>query len=479
MAAYTSLYEKLRRYCAGQTLAMHMPGHKRSSAHAPYLNGLGAELDITEIEGFDNLHAPQGILLEAQQRAAGLWGVEESYFLVNGASGGILAMLYAALKRGDELLLARGSHKSVYHAIELCGLVPHFLLPPMIPDSGIFASISPAQVEQALKLHPQVRAVFLTSPSYEGVISDIAGIAQVCHARGVLLLVDEAHGAHLGLSGAFPSGAVECGADLVVQSLHKTLSSLTQTAILHRVTGRIDAGKLRHALAVFQTSSPSYLLMASIDGCVTLLREHPELLAQWRENLRELDGEIEKLARIRALVRSAPLPETVFAYDPGKILLHAPGLSGTALMRLLREECAVELEMAAPRYALAMTGLGDTRETMRRFASALTTLDAALPVCPPEKPQPDAETALYEFLPRLAMPPEAALNAPRRLLPWEQCAGHIAAEYVWAYPPGIPMLIPGERIDTALAEALKRAAAAPGRLHASFSDSADGLFVVF
>ena len=478
MAAYTSLYERLCKYCTGQALAMHMPGHKRNCTQAPYLDRLGAGVDITEIEGFDNLHAPQGILLEAQRQAAGLWGAEESFFLVNGASGGILAMLYAALRRGDELLLARGSHKSVYHAIELCGLVPRFLLPPTIKDSGIFGSISPVQVEQALAQHPQVRAVFLTSPSYEGVISDIAGIARVCHAKGVLLLVDEAHGAHLGLSGAFPTGAVQCGADLVVQSLHKTLSSLTQTAILHRCTSRIDPGKLRHALAVFQTSSPSYLLMASIDGCIMLLREKPELLTLWRENLQEFDQNISRLTRIQVLLRALPLPEEVFAFDPGKILLHTPGLSGTALMQLLRENYAVELEMAAPGYALAMTGLGDTRENIRRFASVLAALDTALSILPPQKIPPDAESTLYKSLPHLAIPPEEALNAPRKLVPWGQCAGHIAAEYVWAYPPGIPMLIPGERIDAALAGALVRAAGIPGRLHASFGGLCDGVFVV-
>lgn len=476
MGQYVSLYGRLSAYQAGDVLAMHMPGHKRNCAQAPYLSGLGAGLDITEIDGFDNLHAPQGILLEAQAHAARLWGADESFFLVNGTSGGILAALYTALRRGDEVLLARGSHKSVFHAIELCGLIPRFLLPPLMKDTGVFGSISPAQVEQALEHCPQVRAVLLTSPSYEGVISNIAEIARICHARNVLLLVDEAHGAHLGLSDGFPDGAVHGGADLVIQSLHKTLPSLTQTAILHRCGNRIDTGRLRHALSVFQTSSPSYLLMASIDGCVTLLHEKPELLTFWRENLRGFDRSVSKLTRIQPLLRSSPLPREVFAYDPGKILLHAAGVSGEAVMNALREKYRIELEMAAPRYALAMTGPGDTQESLMRLADALTSLETAFPV-QPQKTE-DAETELYESLPVLSMPPEAALNAPKHFAAWLQCVGETAAEYVWAYPPGIPLVIPGEHIDSGLAHTLSQAARLPGRLHASFSDAAEGIFVV-
>ena len=478
MQSYESLYEKLTQYHANGRLAMHMPGHKRNDTQASYLKGLAAGLDITEIDGFDNLHAPQGILLRAQQLAAKLWGAEESFFLINGSTSGILAAFYATLQRGDEILLSRGSHKSVYHAIELFGLLPHFILPSFIPDSTIFGSITPNQVEQLLRQYPNIRAVFLTSPSYEGIISDIAQIAKICHAKNIPLLVDEAHGAHLGLSDGFPAGAVHCDADLVVQSLHKTLPSLTQTAILHCCGNRIDSAQIRHALSIFQSSSPSYLLMASIDGCVTLLHQHPELFKYWRDNLRIFDDSISNLYHVQALMRTTPLPQEVFAYDPGKILIHAPGYSGSAVMELLRKEFSIELEMATSHYALAMTGLGDTRKSLSQLAEALIKLDAILAqqeICDWEF---ESESEIYGFLPSLSIAPETAVHSPRRLLSWEQCPGHIAAEYVWAYPPGIPILIPGETIDTGLARILAHISAIPGRLHSTFNGLSKGIYVV-
>lgn len=443
-----NLFEKLKAYAASDMLPMHMPGHKRN-AMTPCLRELGAAFDLTEIEGFDDLHHPEGVLREAQERAAALWGAEESCFLVNGSTGGILAGLYAAADRGGEILLARGAHKSVYHGIELLGLVPRFLCPPLAPGGSFFASVTPEAVQAALERYPAVRAVALTSPTYEGVLSDAAGIAKVCHERGVPLLVDEAHGAHLGFGG-FPGGAVRAGADLVIQSLHKTLPSLTQTAILHRSGTLIDPARLRHALSIFQTSSPSYLFLASIDGCIELLRERPEIIARWRENLERFDREVSGLERIDLPLRGK-LPENVFAYDPGKILITAKnGASGFALADALRRRHHIELEMAAPDHALAMTGPGDTPETLSRLAAALKELDRSLPdkeeAAPPPLP--------YGLLPELAELPGNAMSLPWELVPPAEAAGRTAAEYVWAYPPGVPLVIPGERLTKELAEAL-------------------------
>lgn len=470
------IFEALRALHESGMLPMHMPGHKRNAALSPYLGALGAGLDITEIEGFDNLHEPVGILREAQDRAATLWGAKESFFLVNGSSGGILAGLSALTNRGDEILIARNAHKSVFHAVELLGLAPRFLSPDFVGESSIFASVSPEKVESALIKYPSVRVVVVTSPSYDGVISDISSIARVCHARGALLFVDEAHGAHLGLGGGFPDGAVKSGADLVVQSLHKTLPSLTQTAILHVCSARVDTQRLRHALSVFQTSSPSYLFMASIDACVTLLRNQRALLASWRDALRGFDAETAVLSKIELPLRGKT-PETVYAFDPSKIVLSSRRASGETLATRLREAHGIELEMAVPDHALAMTGLGDTRETLARFASALASLDRALAALP-EIPASHADTSLYRIEPELVMPTADALRAKHRHTPLSACAGQIAAEYVWAYPPGVCMVLPGERITPALAEALASAARIPGHLHGSSGALPDGICTV-
>lgn len=443
MDAYKTLLERLKALAASDMLPMHMPGHKRSLL-APYLEELGAKLDVTEIHGFDDLHQPEGILREAQGRAAELWGAEESYFLVNGSSAGILAGLYACTRPGDELLLTRGAHKSIFHAIELGGLLPRFLLPPSLPG-GLFGSVSPAEVEAALEKYPKVKLVLLTSPTYEGVLSDVGGIARLCHGRGVLLMVDEAHGAHLGLGGGFPEGAVKAGADLVVQSLHKTLPSLTQTAVLHRNGGLVQPERLRHALAVFQTSSPSYLLMASIDSCVSLLREEPSLLSRWREALTGFDQKTSNLGQIEISFRHG-LPPQVFAYDPGKLILTPKSGSGYTLKDALREKFHIELEMAAPGYALAMTGVGDTTGSLDRLAKALRELDGRLPEGEVPPPLP------YGHLPEQVLSPGQAAKEDCRFVAPGQAAEQVAAEYVWAYPPGVPLVIPGERITTELAE---------------------------
>lgn len=465
MDKYGSLYEKLLALSESGVLPMHMPGHKRNASLAPYLSALGAKLDITEIDGFDNLHEAKGVLRQAQERAAGLWGAKESFFLVNGSSCGILAGLYALTRPGGEILLSRAAHKSVFHAIELCGLAPRFLAPDFVGESSIFASVSPSQVEAALDAFPNVKTVLVTSPNYDGVLSDIAGIARVCHARGAVLMVDEAHGAHLGLGGGFPDGAVKGGADLVVQSLHKTLPSLTQTAIAHVCSSRVDTEKLRHALSVFQTSSPSYLFLASIDACVTLLREDPAIMTDWRDALAWFDRETAALSRICLPLRRER-KANVFDFDPSKIILTSRKMTGEALMRHLREGFGTELEMAVPDHALAMTGAGDTRESLARFARALNDIDRAFASLP-DDPAPAPDAALYRIEPALALAPRDALCAEHARAPLSRCAGRIAAEYVWAYPPGVCMLIPGERITPELAAALARAAQIPGHLHGS------------
>ena len=295
--AEPSLIERLHRNGEEGRLPFHMPGHKRNTERFPYLDRLSATEDITEIDGFDNLHGAEEILAEAMARAASLWHSERAYFLVNGSSCGILAGIRALTKRGDTVLLSRNAHKSVYHAVELCGLKPIFLMPPYDNERGMFLSLPPRTVREALEAHPEVRLVVLTSPTYEGVLSDTASIAKLAHERGIPLLVDAAHGAHLGLSADFPIGAVEAGADIVVASLHKTLPSLTQTAILHAGGPLVDTARLAHQLAVFETSSPSYLFLASMDGCVRAL-EDGSVMREWMEFIFRKRKSCGRLARL-------------------------------------------------------------------------------------------------------------------------------------------------------------------------------------
>lgn len=471
------LIDRLKAYAPG-AIPMHMPGHKRNARLAEYLSGLPTDIDITEIDGFDDLHAPCGILKESMRLASKLWGSDESIYLVNGSTCGLLASVYALGFGGGEAVVARNCHKSAYHALEVTGVKPNFMLPEYDRALGAFGKLTTESVEKALDQTPDARFVLLTSPTYEGVMSDILGIVRVSHRRNVPVIVDEAHGAHLGLFGVFPSGAVRAGADIVIQSLHKTLPSLTQTAILHRNGNLVDGSALYHALDVFETSSPSYPLLSSMDGCVHLLTDAGRpILEMWFQNLERFYEGALRLTSLR--VRRRP------DADPGKIVIETggAGISGFELMRVLREEYSIELEMAMPAYALAMTGAGDTRENLDALFTALLEIDegfasskspsvvrdigasvskkSAVSSAEAEKCGADAARDVFPkcgtgfpeapTLPEAVLSPREALRANSVRVPVSDSEGRVSADYAWAYPPGIPMVVPGERIPRGFA----------------------------
>ena len=424
---------------AQDRLPMHMPGHKRSTLLAPYLRDLGAALDLSEIEGLDNLHRPEGILKDSMHLASGLYGAAASFYLVGGSTVGILAGVRALTRPGDKVILQRGSHLAVHNAAALCQLDPVYLYPPRLPDAGITGSLSSEALALAVARHPDARLLVLSCPSYEGVLSDLPALTALAHHAGLRVMVDAAHGAHLGLSKLFPAGAVASGADIVVQSLHKTLPSLTQTAIAH-ACDPVIASRLTAQLDVFQTSSPSYLLLASIDGCVRLLRERgDELFSRWRTMLDRFRAGTDDLRSLRVFDGRDPL---VFDHDPGKLLVicRGAGITGHRLMARMRDEYHIELETATDDYALAMTGMGDEEGGLLSFSRALHALDKSLvpAICAPYAP---------DIQPHRAFIPHEALLREAELVPMTLCRGRVCAEYLSVYPPGSPFLVPGEYID--------------------------------
>lgn len=461
---HKTLFEQLKEYIEQNPIPMHMPGHKRNVPGFAFLEELGAKYDITEIEGFDNLHAPSGILLDAMKYAAELWGSENCFFLVNGSTCGVLAAVRAAAKvsGSGRIIMSRNSHKSVYNAAELCGLEPIYLLPSAVEGFGFCGSITPKEVELSVQDNPGA-PVILTSPGYEGVISNIPEIAVICHMYGSPLIVDEAHGAHLDLSRSFTGGAVKAGADIVIHSLHKTLTGLTQTGLLH-VGGMIPAESVARELAVFESSSPSYLLMASIDGTAHLISERGrELFKAWADRLDCFDNRVGELCALRlpghgelfdcqfdrhmaGFARRGVQGEEVYDFDRSKIVISCEGTdtTGVALMQALRSRFGIECEMATGGYVVAMTGLLDESSNMERLSDAIRTLDGETHRTLPRVPF---------SLPRI--PPRRMSVPAARAEPSETCflkdsKGRIAAEYVWAYPPGIPMVVPGEEITDEL-----------------------------
>ncbi len=467
----SSLYQKLKEYNKTM-LPMHMPGHKRNLALSGtdgYLTALGADCDITEIAGFDNLAEPEEILLSMKERAARLWKSEDAYPLVNGSTCGILAAIYAAVPNGGPVIMARNCHKSVYNGVRIVNAKAVYLQPEQDPETGACGGVTPQAVEEALQIHKDAKLVIVTSPTYEGVVSDVEGICRAAHAYGVPVLVDSAHGAHFGFGG-FPKGTAECGADLVVHSLHKTLPCLTQTAMLHRNGELVRKEAVQSAINMFQTSSPSYLLLASIEGCMGLLETQGEsLTGNWEEALAGFYKETRKLRHIRVVESASAdgaectrriVGMSEFERDRSKIVICTRGtdLSGEVLTERLRKEYCIETEMAAEQYVIAMTGMGDTKESLARLLQALLELDVQCETG-------EVREMRYPDLPPVRMSAAEAEQVSVKEYGWKEAIGKIAGEYVWAYPPGIPLLVPGEEITEELVLFLLQKGTAGIRIH--------------
>ena len=425
------IYEKL---ISNKKIPMHMPGHKRNTALAPYLKHLGADLDVTEIDGFDNLHSPEGIIRDSMEKAAKLRGAKSAFYLVNGTTAGILASVSAVVSEGDTVICARNCHKSVYNALELRDAKTVFVMPKIHEKTDISGSILPADIENAINENPTAKLVIITSPTYEGVTSDIKGISRIAHSYGIPVLVDAAHGAHLGFCDSFLPDAISLGADISVESLHKTLPSLTQTAILYVNGDLVSTEKLQDKLSVFQSSSPSYLLMASIDGCINLLAEDgEELFSEWNERLSEFYKKCKDLKNLKLLLDN----DEFFGFDKTKIVILAK--SGEWLAEELRK-MGIECEMTSPGYVVCMTGMGDTKEMLSYFAACLLKLDSVA-----EKWEVSKKTAIT--LPEKSMEIKGAKEKEFEWVELKEITGRISAGYVFAYPPGIPIICPGEVIS--------------------------------
>lgn len=450
------MYQQLISYGESDVYPFHMPGHKRRAL--PFPNPY--TIDITEIDGFDNLHHAEGLIREAEERAAKLYGADRSYYLVNGSTCGLLAAICAAARRGDKVLAARNCHKAVYHAISMQGLAAEFLY-PAITRGDLQGQITAAQVEEALTKHPDIAVVILTSPTYEGIVSDVAAIAACCHAHGAALIVDEAHGAHFGFGAGFPENAVRLGADAVIMSLHKTLPSFTQTALLHCNGGRIDTERVARYLGVYETSSPSYLFMAGMDACIDLIREQgAELFAQYRRRLDAFYRDTADLAQLHVMRREDLCKEEAYDWDDSKLMIYAGTMGGEALHQELLGHYHLQMEMVSADYVLGMTSLMDTDEGMRRLVTALHEIDEknrrmAEPHETAEEnrkteldgevPEAGFTARMYRENPR-RMQIYQALDLPYREVPFDEAVGKMAADYVYLYPPGIPLIVPGEII---------------------------------
>lgn len=446
-------------------VSFHVPGHKSGRGVLPeaelFETIMG--IDMTEITGLDDLHRPEGVIRDAQRLAAQAFGAEETFFLVNGSTAGNLAAILSVCGRDDVILVQRNAHKSVVNGLMLSGARAVFLDPRYDPETGAATGVRPEQVREALRRYPAAKAVFITNPNYYGMGVDVAQLAQIAHDSGKPLIVDEAHGAHYGFHPALPPSALREGADLVIQSTHKMATAMTMGAMLHVSGGRIDRELLRQRLSMVQSSSPSYPIMASLDAGRRLLQtEGRERLEKGLRTLEHLERGMAKQSRF-AIVSRQPKP----AYetkDPFKVILsdRTRGLDGFKLQRLL-EEKGLMVELADPNQVLLVYSLASSMEDSERLLHALNGM-------------PD-NTASHDEPHRLRLqtiggsaggisePVRFGMEKPPETvkLNLREAVGRRAGEMVIPYPPGIPVLYPGETISAETAAYLEELAQSGAR----------------
>ena len=431
----------LTEHADKHTVSFHMPGHKGSAiykkfGYTEFLEKM-MDCDITEIIGADNLFQTEGILKAAQEEYAKLYGVKRAYMLVNGTSGGVIAAIMASVPKGGKLVMARNSHKAIYNALLLADIQPVYAYPEMIEEYGISGEITAEEITRCLDENPDASAVILPSPNYYGICSDIRKIAEIVHSRGKILIVDQAHGAHLkffsdcGFSD-MPQSAEEQGADIAVNSIHKTLASFTQSAALTFNSDLLDHYTLEDKLQMIQSTSPSYILMGSLDINADIIKNHKEeVFTAWHDALAYFYAEAENIPGL-AVIRDAKLDFTKINLD-----MSAYGLSGAELEHLLMEK-GIYAELTTGNILMCMTGIGNTKADMEKLLEALREIAASHPLAEGKKQTPPAVLeARFEL---------CAVPSKKERVPLSEGAGRICASSIIPYPPGIPFICPGERI---------------------------------
>ncbi|MDD2504396.1 MAG: aminotransferase class I/II-fold pyridoxal phosphate-dependent enzyme, partial [Clostridia bacterium] len=371
MLTSISIYDFISDHLAKDSVSFHMPGHKGSQfyrrfGYHSFLDRI-MDFDITEITGADNLFQAEGVIKSVQEHYAKLYECEKSYILVNGSSSGNIAAILASVSKGKQLLMARNSHKSVFNALSLGGIRPVYVHPEMIEEYGISGVISPLEIERLILANPDIQAIILTSPNYYGVCSDIKEIADIAHKYKKVLIVDEAHGAHLHFSESLPPSAISSGADIVINSTHKTLGSFTQSAALHYNSELVDPYVLEDKLQCIQSTSPSYVLMVSMEITARILEQHRKLLMnEWLDNLNIFYERISKIPGLRTMGKMKGLDWTKINLTMGEL-----GFTGSELDKILMDDYNIYTELFTGDWIMAMSGIGNTKDDYERLADAL------------------------------------------------------------------------------------------------------------
>lgn len=465
------IYDRLVEYSSTDYYPFHMPGHKRNSNIISMVNPYS--IDITEIDGFDNLHQPEDIILALMNRISGIYGSEKSYLLINGTTSGILAAISASIEEGDEILIGRNCHKSVYNAVYLNRLCCHYIIPE-INEQGIFQEYDVKEIERILQGNRKIKAVVITSPTYEGIVSDIEKISEIVHKYNAVLIVDEAHGAHFKFNDYFPQSGIELGADIVLESIHKTLPAMTQTSVMHIASDRVNLNRIERYLSIYQSTSPSYVLISSIERCFDIIEEQgKELFDKYVDELEFFYSNTRELDNLEIFS-----PKDCFNFDKGKIVIISKSdkLSGRDLYKILLEKYKLQPEMAAEYYVIAMTSICDTKEGFERLLNAIIEIDNDISngkygkvtantksnikyfgntITNTDEIRIDKITKNNGFLPPKRFEAYKTRNMNFETVELYNSTDRISGTYIYLYPPGCPILVPGEVIIQEIAEKIE------------------------
>lgn len=439
------IYEALERFRKMRVVPFDVPGHKHGKGNPELVELLGEKcvgIDVNSMKPLDNLCHPVSVIREAEELAAEAFGAAHAFLMVGGTTSSVQSMVLSCCKRGDKIIMPRNVHRSAINALVLCGAQPIYVNPDVDCRLGISLGMRLEQVEAAIRNNPDAVAVFVNNPTYYGVCSDLRSIVKLAHEHGMLVLADEAHGTHFYFGEGLPVSAMAAGADITAVSMHKSGGSLTQSSFLLTGPG-VSVGHVRQIINLTQTTSGSYLLLSSLDISRRNLalrgRREFEKVIDLAEYARE---EINNIGGYYAFSQDLVNGNSIFAFDRTKLSVHTLeiGLAGIEVYDILRDEYDIQIEFGDIGNILAYLSIGDRRQEMERLVSALAEVKRRYK-------KDRAGMLSQEYIdPKVVATPQEAFYAPKESLPLEQTAGRICSEFVMCYPPGIPILAPGEEI---------------------------------
>ena len=452
----TPFLSKLTEYVKKDTVPFDVPGHKRGTVSTDFSDLLGIsifEYDSNAPRGLDNLNHPKGVIKEAEELAAEAFGADRAYFLTGGTTSGILAMIMSTCKAKQKIIMPRNVHKSIINGLILSGGIPIFIKPDMDKDLGIANGVDFEKYKEVIDNNQDAVAVFIINPTYFGVVNDLKKIIDYAHSKNMLVIADEAHGGNLYFSEKLPLSIIEAGGDLSAVSMHKTLGSLTQSSILLSKGDRVDHQRLRATLNIIQSTSPSQLLIASIDAARKMVFYEANTkinnVIKWGY---EAIIELNKIKGIEAFGRDYFIENGAFDFDESKLIIKVSdlGMTGFEVYKILADNYDIQMELAENKMLLGILSFGTTKEHLNRLVSAIRDISGKHYGIK----KPIDSKSIYTY-PESYTRPREAYHAPHKIIPVSESLGEIASESVMAYPPGIPLVIPGEIITLEIINALK------------------------